>query len=62
MMADDTHCSITLPNEALPLAWQILGVDESPFRPSLDQESLPKWVRNRISCGNQDTVINEIQG
>ena len=62
MMADDTHCSITLPDEALPLVWQILGVGESPFRPSLDQELVETWIRNQVSRGNQDTVINEIQG
>ena len=61
-MADDTHCSITLPDEALPLVWQILGVGESPFRPSLDQELVETWVRNQVSRGNQDTVTNEIRG
>lgn len=62
MMADDTHCSIALPDEALPLVWQILGVVASPFRPSLDQEWVETWIRDQASCGNQDTVIDEIQG
>lgn len=61
MMADETHCSIALPDEAVPLVWQILGVDESPFRPSLDRELMETWVRNQVSRGNQDTVISEIQ-
>ena len=62
MMADDTHFSITLPGEALPLVWRILGVSESPFRPSLDQELVETWVCNQVSRGNQDMVTNEIRG
>ena len=61
MTAGDTHFSITLPDEAVPLVWRILGVGESPFRPSLDRKLVEAWVRNHISHGNQDTTIEEIQ-
>ena len=61
MMADDTHFSISLPCEAVPLVWRIMGVDESPFRPPLGDELVERWVRNGISCCKQDSTIAEIR-
>ena len=61
MMAGNVHFPITLPNEAVPLVWRILGVGESPFRPSLDHKLVETWVRNHVSRRNQDTTIHEIQ-
>ena len=61
MMVTDTHAAISLPSEAVPLVWKILGVGESPFRPSLNREWVESRVRGRIRCENQDVTINEIQ-
>ena len=61
MMAGDTHFSIALPCEAAPLVWRIIGVDESPLRPPLGDELVEQWVRNGVSCCNQDLTIDEIR-
>ena len=60
-MADDTHCSISLPLEAATLVWQLWGVGGSPFRPPLSHELVEPWVRDRVSCRNQATTFDEIR-
>ena len=60
-MNDDTQFCISLPCEAVPLVWRILGVDESPFRPPLSHELLEQWIRKVVSCCNQAQTINEIR-
>ena len=60
-MDDDTHFCISLPCEAVPLVWRLLGVGESPLRPTLSHELLEQWIRNVVSCCNQAQTIDEIR-
>ena len=60
VMADNTHFSVSLPREAAPLVWQLLGVGESPFRPPFGLGLVEPWVRNQVSYPNQAQTIDEI--
>ena len=61
MMADETHSSTSLPGEAAPWVWQLLGVGASPFRPPLGHEFVKHWVLDRVSCCNQAATFDEIR-
>ena len=60
-MDDDTHCCISLPYEAVPLVWRLIGVGESPLRPPLSLELVEQWICKAVSCCNQAQTIDEIR-
>ena len=60
-MDDDTHFCISLPCEAVPLVWRLIGVSESPLRPPLSLELVEQWICKAVSCCNQAQTIDEIR-
>ncbi len=60
-MDDNTQLCVSLPCEAVPLVWRLLGVGESPLRPPLSLELTEQWIRKVVSRRNQAQTIDEIR-